>query len=290
MIEKSILIAILARDCNESLQNNIPKVESLRSQFQNSKVVVVENDSKDGTKETLQKWADISEGVHLIMNDFGTLTIPQVSSDNPHPSTSLHRIAKMARYRNMYMDYARSLSEKIDFLIIIDIDIEDFSVNGIVEAIIKAPENWGGLFANGSLCFLGHFPQYFDSFAYVPYNCGDDVARNFDEQFLDSKEITKRLRKKQFVECISAFGGLAIYKWDVIKSSNYEVKLNNRSKIFEALCEHIPLNLNITKKNYKNYICKDIKVDYGKRSWKEIIFSTIMPSYVSICFYKSKHR
>ena len=58
MIDKKIVIAALARDCNEALINNIPRIEKLRELFTESHVVIVENDSKDGTKDTLQKWQE----------------------------------------------------------------------------------------------------------------------------------------------------------------------------------------------------------------------------------------
>ena len=49
-INKNIVIAALARDCDKSLSKIINLIEELRENFVWSKVVVVENDSKDNTK------------------------------------------------------------------------------------------------------------------------------------------------------------------------------------------------------------------------------------------------
>jgi hypothetical protein len=56
MINKNIIIAALARNCEDSLRINIPLIEKLRTQFSWSQVVVVENDSIDETKNLLNDW------------------------------------------------------------------------------------------------------------------------------------------------------------------------------------------------------------------------------------------
>lgn len=274
MIDKSVVIAALARDCNESLRRNIPRIEQLRSHFRQSLVVVVENDSRDGTKETLKNW----ETVDLIMNDFGTQTIPSGAGG----STSLHRIEKMARYRNIYMDFVRALDEQPDYLIVIDVDVENFLVEGIVKAIENAPQDWSALFANGQRFFKGAFPYFFDLYAYLPMDCNNEMSRKNDELFYESKRITKQLRKIEYLECLSAFGGLGVYKWDLIKNLNYQALPNTRSKMFEVICEHVPFNVQIAK----NYVCRDMKVNYGSRSLRHLIIYSILPTRLNTSLYK----
>ena len=53
MKNSTVVFCSLVRDCENSLKQNIPKVEELRSSFRASHVVLVENDSKDRTKEVL---------------------------------------------------------------------------------------------------------------------------------------------------------------------------------------------------------------------------------------------
>lgn len=285
MINKNILIAILARDCNKALKKNIPLVEELRKHFSNSKVVVVENDSKDGTKETLEKWEKESNNVTLIIKDNGTITIPRVSTNCPHPANSLFRISKMAYYRNLYMEYAKSLNENFDYLIVIDIDVENFSINGIVESIKNAPENWGGLFANGYISYNGIFPHYFDIYAYLP-KCISNLSQKHDELYYYNRLLNKQLNKEKYIECNSAFGGLGIYKWQTIKDLSYKAIENNRSVRYEAICEHVPFNYAIIEKGFKNYICKRITVNYGKRSLYHILTYTLIPKNIFAWLYK----
>jgi hypothetical protein len=79
MNTKNLLIAALARNCEDSLKVNIPLIEKLRAQFTWSEVVVVENDSIDGTKDLLNDWKINCTNVTIISNDYGTKTIPDKS-------------------------------------------------------------------------------------------------------------------------------------------------------------------------------------------------------------------
>ena len=279
MLEKSVLIAALARDCNNSILRNIPKIEKLRKEFKESHVVIIENDSKDGTKETLKRWEKESMGVEAIMNDYGTVTIPEQSKGIKNPGTSMHRISKMARYRNMYMDYARNADFNIDYLIVIDIDIEDFSVEGIIDSINNAPNDWGGIFANKYL-FV-----FYDTFAFIPYK-SKYIDLTINENITHAHKMTNKVKYNSYIKCLSAFGGIGIYKWNIISDLYYKADKNNRSKVNETICEHIPFNIEIINKGYMNYISSRMKVIYGKPTLKESIFFTFLPSSLILLIYK----
>ena len=246
MIDKSILIAALARDCNDSIIRNIPKIELLRRKFRESHVVVIENDSKDGTKEVLEGWKKQSKGVEVIMNNFGTVTVPEKSSKVIRPGSSNYRISKMASYRNMYMDYARKADFDINFLLVMDIDIDDFSVEGVVSSINNAPDDWGALFANGNKIFNEKQKSFYDYFAYVPYE-NKQLSLKYSDMFFQARKVRNLLKRNKYVKCISAFGGMAIYKWEYIKDLNYTAEDNTVCKLCETLCEHIPFNNGILK-------------------------------------------
>lgn len=265
MIDESVVVAALARDCDDNLRRNIPRIEELRSHFRQSRVVVVENDSKDGTKQTLKNWQKQSQGVDLIMNDFGTQTIPTGVGG----STSLHRIEKMARYRNMYMDFVRGLDEQPDYLIVIDVDVEDFSVAGLIKAIENAPQDWSALFALGVERFYNLTYFMYDMFAYVHKEM--PVPHTEKYMFSQKRKVVPRVKKEVYSPCSSAFGGIGVYKWKFIKELSYRTQVNN-DELISTLCEHIPFNLTIDKK----YICRDIFVDYG-RCPKKIAARMMMP-------------
>ena len=291
MINKKIAIAILARDCNEALKRNINEVEKLRSNFKYSIVIVVENDSIDGTKETLYQWKETKENIILLINDTKENTIPQKTSSCPFPPASLYRIEKMANFRNIYLDYIKSNNIEIDFLIVIDIDIKQFKAIDIINAINNAPKDWGSLFAYGQTTFYGIMPYMYDLFAYIPKEYFHEYARKTHEIFISGQTATKLLKSTTYLECISAFGGIGIYKWEIIKNSHYKALPNTRSNVYEAICEHIPINLKIIEMGYKNYICKKLKVVYGKRSIEHIIINSILPyPFYSWLYRKIKNK
>lgn len=289
MLEKSVLIAALARDCNKSVLRNIPKIEKLRKEFKESHVVIIENDSKDGTKETLKRWEKESIGVEAIMNDYGTITIPEQSKGIKNPGTSMHRISKMAKYRNIYMDYARNADFNIDYLIVIDIDIEDFSVEGIIDSINNAPNDWGGLFANGIKYYNKFLFVFYDTFAFIPYK-SKYIDLTINENITHAHKMTNKVKYNSYIKCLSAFGGIGIYKWDIISDLYYKADKNNRSKVNETICEHIPFNIEIINKGYMNYISSRMKVIYGKPTFKESIFFTFLPSSLILLIYKIMGR
>lgn len=284
MIDKSILIAALARDCDDSIKRNIHKIELLRKEFRESHVVIIENDSKDGTKDTLRRWKERSEGVEVIMNDFGTVTIPEKSKNMTKPGVSNYRISKMAGYRNMYMDYARQASFSIDFLIVMDIDIEDFSVEGTVRSINNAPDDWGALFANGNKIFNERLKSFYDYFAYVPEG-NKSLSMKYNDMFFQARKVRNLLRKNSFVKCISAFGGMAVYKWDYIKNLNYTAEDNTVCDSCETLCEHIPLNNSILKHGASNYIAADMEVSYGHCSLYYVTVTNLPPAIYKTLYF-----
>lgn len=284
MLEKSVLIAALARDCNKSVLRNIPKIEKLRKEFKESHVVIIENDSKDGTKETLKRWEKESIGVEAIMNDYGTITIPEQSKGIKNPGTSMHRISKMAKYRNMYMDYARNADFNIDYLIVIDIDIEDFSVEGTVRSIKNAPDDWGALFANGNKIFNERLKSFYDYFAYVP-DGNKSLSIKYNDMFFQTRKVRNLLRKNRFVKCISAFGGMAVYKWDYIKNLKYTAEDNTVCDSCETLCEHIPLNNSILKQGASNYIAADMEVSYGHCSLYYVTVTNLPPAIYKTLYF-----
>lgn len=110
-VNKNVVIAALARDCEKPLLNNIPLIEELRARFVWSEVVVVENDSKDKTKQILHDWQSRSENVSIISQDFGTLTIPHKSTGVTSPTTTTYRIEKMAFYRNIYLEHIKAIKK-----------------------------------------------------------------------------------------------------------------------------------------------------------------------------------
>lgn len=281
---KVIAVVALARDCAAQLPENIRRIEELRSFFSRSYVVIIENDSIDGTKRILEDWQKNSCNVHLISNNYNTITTPDKKGDVV-PGISFSRIEKMVFYRNMYLDRLESINDSIDYLMVIDIDIHSFSIKGILKSIQYAPNNWGGLFANGKAkVFLGKIyitGCYYDSYAFVPI--GENAFMLPDNFVLNRRRyVHLHLPFYKYLFCQSAFCGIGLYKYQLIKGSRYVMQkntLSNSSKL-ESICEHIPFNLLLINKGYCNYISKYMTVDYNETMSFMYFAATYMPSYL----------
>jgi hypothetical protein len=292
--DKTLAVAALARNCAQALRRNIPKIERLRSYFASSVVVVVENDSVDDTREMLCAWAQKAVNVVILEgktpNGNGTNGENGNSMNQYNPSGGFQRIGRMAALRNTYMDYLSRLEMKIDFLLVIDIDIDDFSELSIIDVMRNAPHDWMGLFANGVKYFkcLGKKikTRYYDDYAIIPYsdNTSPCIEMSFAELKTNREKLERALKKHKFVKCYSAFGGIGIYRYQYAKDLRYTTGRNTRNKRFEAICEHISVNLPLCG-NGTNYVSRDLFIFHTRLKKVKDIVLDFLPAVLWLFLY-----
>lgn len=278
MNNQNIIIAALARDCEDSLRINIPVIEELRAKFLWSQVVVVENDSIDGTKELLNDWKINYENVNIISANYGTKTIPDKSDIIINPMTSYQRIDKMVFYRNLYVDYIKQVNHPIDLVIIIDIDVIEISLSGLLDVIGSFDNKTGAVFSNGMSIMktpFGLSEIYYDIFAIWEYPILSEFSFSTESLARTFKSINKNVKKSSLYGVISAFGGVGVYNYQAIKNLRYKTVLNPLNKQ-EAICEHIPFNQEIIKQGFRNYIARDFKVIYEKHNFT-LLLKQVLP-------------
>ena len=82
------------------------------------------------------------------------------------------------------------------------------------------------------------------------------------------------LKKNDWVRVFSAFGGLAIYRFDKIKGLRYQVFPNNDSRV-EVHCEHYSLYRQMAERgNIKVFINPQMKIEYQRLSFS-IIYNSL---------------
>lgn len=273
-VNKNVVIAALARDCEKALPRIINLIEELRELLLWSQVVVVENDSRDNTKNILFDWEARQSNVKIISQDFGTLTIPEQLEGGIKPLISLHRIEKMAFYRNIYLNYIKNIQHNIDNVVVIDLDIDSFSVDGVLQSILKCEDSCGAIFANGITTkkLFGNIYSkiYYDVFAVYEYPL-KYVFSYTDKTLLKTlKSVTDNLDKNHSYSVISGFGGVSVYNFKAISNLEYKVEPNGFNSR-EAVCEHIPFNTEIVKLGYENFISEELEVIYGEHSFGSIL-------------------
>ena len=200
--------------------------------------------------------------------------MPPKTSDCEMPGSSIHRIEKLCFYRNKYMEYLEGLHIGYDYIMAIDIDIDDFCEEGVLKAIKNAPDDWGGLFANGrfyiKIMDKRILSRYYDWYAFLPdIKPLDkiDMDLTLREMRLNSDIPNKKIKKNKYLPCYSAFAGIGIYHYSDIIKLRYKVIPNNRSTYCESITEHTYFNVSIINGNYKkNYIASNLLVYYEKTS------------------------
>jgi hypothetical protein len=229
MRNSSVSICSIVRDCGSNLKRNIRKVEILRSLFKDSEIVVFENDSIDNTKEVLKEWERDFKNIHVFTDTFGSKTIPSRGSIKGNPFYSISRIEKMVIYRNKYLKYLNTQGLEKDFVMVIDLDISDFDIDGVAHSFGTKTE-WDCITANGTSVSSRFRRQYHDAYALIEF---DKLNQVQTEQSIR----INRIRYSYLHEGMplfpvdSAYGGMAIYKWSAIKNISYSYLLNDDNRV-----------------------------------------------------------
>ena len=234
--ESVIIICGIVRDCGNNLKKNIRTINYLCDLAKDYHVVMFENDSKDNTKQILTAWANERKNVHISLNDFNTITIPEKHSAG-NPIFSVHRIEKMAKYRNYYLDYIDKENLQGDYVIIVDMDIHKIYIKGIILSFALNYE-WDALAANGISRAPSSFlrKRHYDTYALI--ECGQENISQTEYSIKTAQYKWAFLKPEMpLVRVASAFGGLAIYKREAIINCRYGVLLNNDEKV-ESRAEH----------------------------------------------------
>jgi len=234
--KSTLIICGIVRNCGRNLKKNIQTINQLCDLAKDYHVVMFENDSTDNTKQILTDWAEERKKVHVSLNDFNTVTIPEKHSV-VNPIFSIHRIEKMAKYRNYYLDYIDKEKLSGDYVIIVDLDVHKIYIKGIINSFALEYE-WDALAANGISRAPSSFfrKRYYDAYALI--ECGQENSPQTEYSIKATQYKWAFLKPGMpLIRVASAFGGLAIYKREAIANCRYGI-LPNEDKTVECKTEH----------------------------------------------------
>lgn len=248
MKEINVAICMLVKNCEDTLPNNIQSIESLRTYFNQSYVVIIENNSTDKSKAILDAWKNKDKTVYVNSNDF-IIDKSEKRTWREHLkySYSIERISQMVTVRNLYLEYLKRNLE-IDYLIVIDADLYKIDISGILNSF-GFEKTWHCITSNGKRNTT-RFPFikcFYDAYAFKGIN------DNQPHSIIKLRQIQKKymhLKKgMDFFQVRSGFGGAAIYKWEAVKFLYYRVSANN-DKLIACQCEHVTLHADMIARNY----------------------------------------
>ena len=267
-LDRTIIICGIVRNAERGLKRNIPEIKRLCQMSKGYKVFVYENDSTDMTKKLLKEWHDSDPAnVFVSLNDTSAQpTIPSVS-DVPsiNPFYSQKRIDKMAKLRNAYMQFVDDMGWSADYFVVVDLDVARISADNIMSSFVR--EDWDAVTAFGYSTSPKLKRRYHDTYALT--ELGDEENPQTEEKIIkNSKKYANLNNDNHWVRVFSAFGGLAIYRFNSIKGLRYEVLKNNDPRV-QVKCEHYSIYYQMKRRGFDRvYINPSMSLKYQELSLK----------------------
>ena len=235
---QKIVIAGLLRNCRENIPTIIKRVERLGETFKDYRVLIVENDSSDGTRQALLAWAKKNSKVTILGCGRNSqrcfLRLPPTQGH----SVDRKRIEKMAYLRNIYLKEVRLRFSDFDYLAVWDMDIiGSVYLDGIFNTMsyFKTEPDLTAMCAYG-IYQWGPLRLYYDTYATL------EKGDNFHIQTKLLHDLYKGIsmqfqRGEPPVPVLSCFSGFTIYKLSALSGQYGTTPKDDPTKNLE--CEHV---------------------------------------------------
>lgn len=231
MQKHKVVFLGITRDNAPDLPMTMRHIEEIGKYFKDYRVIVFENDSKDGTKLILKLWKHVNRKVKIISENFYNKKRPSIQF--------------LAQLRNKCLaTLSEAAYDDFDIIILIDMDMKfGIDIRGIVHSF-NVIDQWDMVCSNGIFNSRG---QMYDAFAFrnseFPYSPKEFYAKfNDDYERKCMPNIQKAYSpQSQLVPVESCFGGLAIYKRNIFKGCQYDLQVDD--------CEHVYLHKCMRKKH-----------------------------------------
>lgn len=217
------------------------RCKKMVSFFKDYRIVILENDSVDSSRDDLLEWARVDPHVKILCQDPFMANNEECSIDGSYgvkdTSPMPNRIRKMSVLRNIYIDHIKHYYKDFDYMCVMDMDLEgELYLDGFLHSIGLINPKIDGVACNGMIKTDDGGFYYYDSFAYLeendtPYMTNisqksehDHYVHIYMTQLYYSQMIPDRVQ--------SAFGGCVVYNLRSMIQNKYGFSENN------LMCEH----------------------------------------------------
>jgi hypothetical protein len=249
-----ILLVGIAKNVRPDIARVLSNVDACGEIFARHKVVIVENDSTDGTTEFLRRWAgQKSNRAHIDASD--------VYSARMFQSPPVPGARYLAGFRNVYMEYIENQNaEHYPLVGVFDCDevnarsIERESIVAAIRFLYEEPSR-AAVFANQR-------GFYYDIWAlrhevWCPGDCWQEYQAWCDMGLgheggwacVGARQVHISTTAAP-IEVDSAFGGFSIYKTSFLKGCRYRDLAEDGT----AMCEHVSVHQEIRKRGGRLFI------------------------------------
>ena len=238
---KNLILCTCVRDAEDNI-NNIKKVYRYFAKYFNKvKLLVMENDSKDKTREKL---LDLKSYIDIDIIGCGlNSNVCNMNLNNYRTGTNYKRFRRMAIIRNELISHVKKIQSDYDYCIIFDGDTNiNIDTNGLLESMyhLEYNKNIDAISCYGlGYASLFTLNRIYDGIAYKPvYN--DNLIN-----------LLTTFRLNDLTKVKSSFNGLCIYKLPFTDKMKYDIKTKE--------CEHISFN-----KNFNIYLNPKFLVRFNR--------------------------
>jgi len=238
--QSRIAVTGLARDCEESLRDNLERAVGLFSIAKDWRLHVRENDSKDGTKAVLGRFCSRNRWASCHCEDNGRERLENAFAGP--------RTVALAEYRQACADWAAE--QDVDYVVVIDWDAwGGWTVQGLLSGFARLADS-ADAFGVASVSLLEHPSQTYDMASqtlkavgqWIHYDCWALRLNCYLDDYSAGvggwKHSWLPFVGSPMIPVCSAFGGLCVYRAEDFLVGRYD----------GSDCEHVPFHRSIAEK------------------------------------------
>ncbi len=245
---RRVVIAGLARDLQGVLGRTIQRIERIAALFDDYRVVIYENDSRDATPWMLRSWTLRNPRVHVVSER-------RDAPENP-ATRCLERAKRMAYYRHQCQRVVADRFSHFDSVMLVDMDLQGgWSQDGVAHTY--AQDDWDFVGAYGVIFKRRRWQAnrlvHYDAWAY-----------RTDDRFtpLSTKQVNHLLfeRAEPLQPVTSCFGGLGVYRMAAYLAGRYD----------GSDVEHVTFHRSLWQQGFRKiYLNPSMIALYGRktRTW-----------------------
>jgi hypothetical protein len=230
-INKNVLICGIVKNCASQIKKNIQYALETLELFNNSKIIIYENNSTDGTKDILNEYSKmehlqknitiISEDIDLNNKNNCVVWSYKEITGSDHPC----RIEFISKARNKVVEeFNKPEYNHFEYVIWIDFDSSNgWDKNGIIDSFNRN-ENWDALFGNNNGVYYDYYALRYKEQVFGPEIIGEHFWNNIS--YVNFQE------NNCLIPVYSSFNGIGIYKKELFKKFKYDFLVNDEVKKF----------------------------------------------------------
>lgn len=252
--QETIIFTGLCQDHGKKVLSQwMPLVGKIRKSFRDYRIIIVENDSRDDTREWLLQEAEKDENFIVLCDDkkpentrtcqLGRRSI-QTQQDKEQNLTQ--RISTLATFRQVYWNYIQLNYSNFDYMCVLDWDLEgNLSLPGFFHGLYYV-RNYSDVVACNSFYQSKDMFFIYDTYPLLNHYRCDYLQEN---KSLEDIRVKKSMHNKILygsaypIPVESAFGGLALYN---IQSLQNKKASYTATPLCPIECEHTTFHKNLT--------------------------------------------